>query len=219
MYLTHTRLMRESERTVHETAMHGTGRERRVCGQLVSDPAGYSRWYASHDHRMQLVGRLLRRESQLLELRRGCVEELHRAALVRYLNEFNLPSEERDRTLRVFYGVMDPREAAVLEHRRYLMAASSQLCATELLALAGDTLGVDLIRRYERAYAQYFSLFCERARRSEAGQRCLLGELLPEVKAIATRLHEHIVGRDLNRRRTAGFAPRSVAAWPRARAV
>jgi hypothetical protein len=203
--------MRESERTVHETATHGTGRERSVCGQLISDPARYSRWYARHEHRMQLVGRLLRRESQLVELRRACVKELHRAALVRYLHEFQLSSEERDCTLRLFYGVTDPREAALLEHHRYLLAASSQLCATELLALAGDILGVDLIRRYERAYAQYFSLFCECARRSEAGQRCLLGELLPEVKVIATRLHEHIVGRDPRRIRSARLAPHDVA--------
>ena len=197
IYLTHTRLMRESERTVHETATRGTTPERGICRQLVSDPARYSQWYARHERRMRRAGMLLRRESQILELRRACTEELHGAALVRSLRDFNVSSEERDRTLRLFYGVTDAREAAVLEHRRYLMAAASQLCATGLLALAGDTRGASLIGRYERAYAQYFGIFCEHARSSEARQRCLVSELLPEAKEIASRLLERILGGDL----------------------
>lgn len=85
IYLTHTRVMRESERTVHETATHGTGRERGVCRQLISNPTRYSRWYASHEHRMQLVGRLLRRESRAPSLLGGRVEPAvrHRASRTR----------------------------------------------------------------------------------------------------------------------------------------
>jgi hypothetical protein len=208
--------MRESERTVYETATHGKAPERGICRQLVSDPARYSHWYARHEHCMRLVGRLLRRESQLLELRRVCVEQLHRAALVRYLRDCHASSEERDSTLRLFYGVTDPYEAAVLEHRDYLVAASSQLCATALLTLAGDTYGVELIRRYETAYAQYFSVFCELGGTKGAGEGCLLGDLLPEMKDAATALRLRIVGGHVIPSRTTTFtvprrAPRSAA--------
>jgi len=202
IYLTHTRLMRESERTVHEAATRGTTSERRTCRQLVADRGRYTLWYARHDQRMLRVGRLLRQRSQLLDLRRACVEQVHRAALVRYMRDFQLPSEARERTLHLFYGVTDPREATLLEHRSYLMAASSQLCATRLLALAGDVRGIEIIGHYQRAYAEYFGLFCERARRAEARQRCLLGELFPEIEGVATRLRERILSGDLLPSRT-----------------
>ena len=195
-YLTHTRLMRESERIVHETATRGAAPERGICGQLVSDPGLYSEWYARHAHRMQRVGSLLRPESQLLDLRRACIEELHRAALVRTLRDFDVSREERDRTLCLFSGVANARKAAVLEHRNYLQAATSQLCTTRLLALAGDTRGRELISRYERAFAQHFRLFCEQTRRGEAGHHRLLDELRQKVTWVARGLLKRILGGD-----------------------
>jgi hypothetical protein len=39
------------------------------AGNDLSDPR-YSQWYARHERRMRRVGMLVRRESQILELRR-----------------------------------------------------------------------------------------------------------------------------------------------------
>jgi hypothetical protein len=88
------------------------------------------------------------------------------------------------------------------------LAASSQLCATALLTLAGDTYGVELIRRYETAYAQYFSVFCKLGGTKEASEDCLLGALLPEIEDAATALREHIVGDHVIPSRTTVFAMR-----------
>lgn len=186
--------MRESERIVRETARDAAARERGVCGQLIASEPRYALWHMRHEQRMSPIAKHGRRDSQILELRRAGVEQLHRAALVRYLRDWHVTGAERDQTLRQFYNVVDSREAAILEHRSYIAAASSQLCAAELLSLAGDTHGVKLLQRYERAYGQYFSLFCQRAGAGETQRRFLLGDLVPEVKIVATQLREHIVG-------------------------
>jgi hypothetical protein len=87
--------------------------------------------------------------------------------------------------------------AALAEHRQYLVATSTQLCATELLTLANDHRGVDLIRRYESTYGQFYSMFCDRARARQTGKTYVLGALIPEVKAGADRLRARILGGDL----------------------
>jgi hypothetical protein len=194
--------MRESERTVHETAANARAREQRVCDQLLSNQTRYSLWHMRYDHRMLPVAKLRRRNDQLLELRRTGVEQIHGAALVRYFRDFNVTGVERDNTLRLFHGVIDVREATLVEHRSYLLAASSQLCATEVLSLAGDTKGVDLVNTYERAYEQYLNLFCQRARAQSAIERSLFDDLLPDVKAVATRLRLRIVAGHLLPTRT-----------------
>jgi hypothetical protein len=202
IYLTHTRLMRESERTVHETASNSRARDQRVCDQLLANQPRYSLWHIRHDHRMTPVAKLRRREQQLLELRRTGVEQIHSAALVRYLRDFSVTGADRDNTLSLFYGVVDVREAAIVEHRKYVLAASSQLCATEVLTLAGDTKGVELVNTYERAYEQYLSLFCQRARAHSAIERSLFDDLLPDVKGVAARLRQRIVAGHLLPTRT-----------------
>jgi hypothetical protein len=194
--------MRESERTVHETAANSRAREQRVCDQLLSNETRYSLWHMRHDHRMTPVARLRRREDQLLELRRTSIEQIHGAALVRYLRDYGVTGADRDATLRLFYGVVDVREAAIREHRGYLLSASSQLCASEVLALAGDTKGVQLVNHYERAYEQYLSLFCQRARAAERTEHSVLDELMPDVKNVATGLRTRIIGGHLLPTRT-----------------
>jgi hypothetical protein len=202
IYLTHARLMRESERTVHETASDARAREQRVCDQLLANQPRYSLWHMRHDLRMTPVAQMRRREQQLLELRRTSVEQIHGAALVRYLRDFSVTGADRDGTLRLFHGVVDVREAAIVEHRNYLLAASSQLCASEVLALAGDSKGVELVNHYERAYEQYLSLFCQRARARSEIERSLFDDLLPDVKGVATRLRQRIVAGHLLPTRT-----------------
>jgi len=185
--------MDESERTVHERAARGEEIPRRVCAQLIADAPRYALWHARHEDSMTTVAAVKRRERQLVTLRSISVEQVHRTALIRYLRDYGVTGTARDETLRAFYAVVDARCAAVAEHRNFLMAASSQLCATDLLELAGDDKGVELVRKYETTYGHYFSMFCDRARATQRSATYLLSGLIPEVKGNAERLRQRIL--------------------------
>jgi hypothetical protein len=189
--------MSESENTVQEQAYHGSGLSQRVCRQLVGDRPKYSLWLSRHDRRMFTVAVLRQRERQLLTLRSVAIEQIHRTALVRYLREFGITGQARTQTLREFYGVLDPQRSAINEHRSYLIAASSQLCANDLLEMAGDNHGREMIQRYEATYGTFFSMFCDRARARENGTPYLLASLLPDVKITATKLRGRILSGQL----------------------
>jgi hypothetical protein len=194
LYITTTRLMLESERVVQDTALAGEEIPRRACSQLIADRPRYFQWHSHHELRMDGVAKTRRREPAVERLRALAVEQVHKTALVSYLRDGRVVGSARDRTLRLFYGPADIRDATLVEHRNYLLAASTQLCAHDLLGLIGDEDGLALIRTYELAYHQYFSLFCERGRAAQAGESYLLGSLLPEVKGTADRLRQRILG-------------------------
>jgi hypothetical protein len=193
LYLTQSRLMLESERAVQDRARSNEEIPKRVCSQLLADAPRYSLWHSRHESHMNDVARARRRERQVLSLRALTVEQIHRAALVRYLREHQVKGAARDQTLREFYGVVDPRESVVLEHRNYLLAASTQFCASDILELIGDTHGVELTRRYESAYQQFFGMFCERARARQDRRTYMLEALLPEARSAAERLRARIL--------------------------
>lgn len=134
-----------------------------------------------------------RRDRQILSLRAAALEQVHCTALVRYLREHNVTGIARDRTLAEFYGIIDPREAAIAAHRSYLIAASSEVCAYELLDLAGDTRGLALVQTYATSHAQFFSLFCDWARARREGTPYLLSSLIPEARAHAEGLRQRIL--------------------------
>ncbi len=193
LYLTRIGLMNESERTVHECATFGDELPRRVCRQLIADAPRYSLWQNRHADRMAHVAGARRRERQILALRSLAVEQVHRTALVSYLRDHHIVGHARDQTLQEFYRLADPRNAAVFEHRNYLLAASTQLCAVDILRLVEDADGLDLIQSYELAYRQYFGMFCERARAKRNGTPYLLATLLPEVRDAAQQLKLRIL--------------------------
>jgi hypothetical protein len=185
--------MIESENTVHENAAHGEGANRSVCGQLVSDEPRYSLWVSRHDRRMFTVSVQRDRNRQLLTLRSLAVEQVHRAALVRYLRDYRITGKAREQTLREFYGVLDPTRSALAEHRNYLLSASSQLCALDILDMTADKHGADLVRRYQTTYGHFFSMFCDRARARASNRVFLLACLIPEAKTAADRLRKSIL--------------------------
>jgi hypothetical protein len=133
------------------------------------------------------------RERQILALRAFALEQIHRAALVRYLRDYRVVGVERTQTLREFHGILDPRDATLTAHREYLLAASSQVSATELLELVNDHSGTELLGDYERAYGQFFSMFCEGSRAKQNRESYLLDGLLPEVRGVATRLRRRLL--------------------------
>lgn len=185
--------MLESERTVNDQAIYGDGTPHRVCSQLLAEPTRYSLWHARHDDGMGTVAGLRRRERQILSLRAFAVQQVHRAALVCYLRDHHVVGKARELTLQEFYGVLDPQDSALVEHRNYLLAASSQLCATDLLELVGDQRGLDLLRTYELGYGQFFSMFCEYSRARQSRRPYLLTSLIPEVRATARRIRQRIL--------------------------
>jgi hypothetical protein len=193
IYLTQARLMLESERIVHDHARSDEEIPQRVCRQLLADSARYGLWHARHENHMHTVASARLRERQIMSLRAVSIEQIHRTALVRYLRDHRVLGVARDQTLREFYGVMDPRESTIMEHRNYLLAASTQLCAADILELIGDNHGLDLVRRYELAYAQYFSMFCDQSRARQSGKSYMLEMLLPEVRNAAERLRLRIM--------------------------
>jgi hypothetical protein len=193
LYLTQSRLMLESERSVQDRARSDEEIAKRVCSQLLADAPRYSLWHARHEAHMNDVANARRRERQILTLRALSIEQIHRTALVRYLRDHQVKGTARDQTLREFYGVVDPRESAILEHRNYLLAASTQFCTADILELIGDTHGVELVRRYEFAYLQYFGMFCEQARARQNKKTYMLEALLPEARGAAERLRARIM--------------------------
>lgn len=190
--------MRESENAVREHAGSGDDVSQRVCSQLIASQPRYAEWHAAHEVKMWKVADARIRGPQVLALRTVAVQQIHRTALVNYLRVGRVTGPARDSALRLFHGVSDLRDATLAEHRSYLVAASTQVCARDLLELVGDAEGLGLIRHYELAYAQYFAMFCERGIALHTGKNYLLGSLLPEVKDVADRLRLKIVGSTLH---------------------
>jgi hypothetical protein len=169
----------------------------------LSQPTRYVRWHVRHEQRMGAVAEARLRQRQILALRAFALEQIHGSALVRYLRDSHIVGAERDRTLHHFFGVADARDAALMAHRDYILAASSQVCATDLLELANDDYGVELLAYYEQAYGQFFGMFCESERRKLEGTPYLLASLLPEVRTTASSLRRRILEGDSRRERRA----------------
>ena len=218
--------MLESEQAITDNARHGPAIIRRVCRELLSQPTRYAAWHARHEHRMGAVAEACLRQRQILALRAFALEQIHRSALVCYLRNHAIKGEARDRMLRNFFGVVDAREAALIAHRDYLLAASSQVCAMELLDLASDRRGIELLIEYQQAYGHFFMLLCESSRAHREGDPGLRSILLPEVRAVATSLRRRILESDsrhsrraqvehLSRDRTLGIQSYKLVRHPR----
>ena len=191
--------MLESEQAINEHAHAGPIVTQRVCAQLLNEPVRYVRWHVRHEQRMGAVAEARLRQRQILALRAFALEQIHGGALVRYLRDCRVVGEDRDRTLQHFFGVADSRDAVLRAHRDYILAASSQVCAADLLELANDDYGVELLVNYEQAYGQFFSMFCESERSKQKGEPYLLSSLLPEVRTAAGNLRRRILEGDSRR--------------------
>ena len=142
------------------------------------------------------------RQRQILALRAFALEQIHGSALVRYLRDYRVVGERATEPCSEFFGVADSRDAALMAHRDYLLAASSQVCATELLALANDDHGVELLNDYENAYGSVLQhVLRVRAQRSRIGEPYLLSSLLPEVRVVASNLRRRLLEGDSRRER------------------
>jgi hypothetical protein len=193
IYFTHTRLMHLSEDSVQFCAEAGVDPLKRVCARLRTDAPRYSTWISSHDSAMQTVANARRREPQITALRRTATTQIHRAALVRHLRDNEVDSGDREQLLREYYGPLDIGCATLAEHRSYMRAVSSQLCVGDLLDLVGDRDGIDLLARYQKEYAFYLAMHCDRSLAIAEGRPYLLASLLPEVRSSVSQLRQQIV--------------------------
>jgi hypothetical protein len=185
--------MRESESSVQSCAEFGAEPAQHICSQLIHSEPRYATWMSSHDRRMTMVSRGRSRERQIVSLRLVATEQIHRQALVRYLRDNHIRSEQRDLVLKEFYGPLDSRNAVLAAHREYTQAVSSHVCATDLIELCADRHGAKMLHQYEYAYGLYFAMHCDRARAISQGRTYLLGALLPEVKAGAKGLRDSLL--------------------------
>ena len=209
IYLTQGRLMQESERAIEDCAREGEPAPQRVCKQLLAQPPRYSRWHDGLENRMNAVADARVRTRQVLALRAFALEQVHQGALVRYLRDYHVVGHAREQTLRYFYGVLDPHDATLSEHRHYLLAATNQVCVTGLLEVADDTGGAELLQEYERAYGQFFRMFCEHSRAEQDRAPYLLESLLPEVRGVVARIRRRILDGDSPRKGPLGVTRRS----------
>jgi hypothetical protein len=196
VYITHTRLIRESESSVQTCAVIGAQPARHICSQLLDNDLRYATWMSSHDRQMTVVARGRLRERQIVSLRLVATEQVHRQALVRYFRDNEIRGEQRNLVLREFYGPLDSQNAVLAAHREYTKAVSSHVCAADLLELCEDREGARLLHQYEYAYGLYFAMHCDRARARSTHRPYLLGALLPEVKAGAKGLREKLLSGD-----------------------
>ena len=188
--------MQESEDSVRSHASAGAEPVARVCNQLIASSSRYTRWLSFHDRSMTTVSSGKMRDLQILKLRLVATEQIHRAALVRYLHDNQLTGKDREGVLREFYGALEIQNAVLAEHRLYSQAVSSQVSALDLLDLCGDRNGANMARQYQYDYGVYFSMHCDRARAQREQRRYLLASLIPEVKATAVTLRRRILEGD-----------------------
>lgn len=192
--------MLESEQAISDNAANGPLVARRVCAQLLSEPLRYGLWRIHHERRMNAVARARFRRGQVIALRAFALEQIHRSALVCYLRDHGVVGDARDGTLRRFLGTADSREAALAAHRDFLFAAASQICALELLELANDIQGVELLVEYQQAYGDFFRAACESARAKESDNGQAASGVLHEARAAASRVRRHVLEGDSPRR-------------------
>ncbi len=188
--------MLESEQAISAYAESGSPAVRRICTQLLCEPTRYGHWHAGYEHRMKTVAAMRRRQRQVLALRALSLGQIHGSALVRHLRDDHVIGSARARTLGLFFGVADERNATLRAHRDYLLSATSQVCTTELLALANDVRGVQLLHDYENVFGQFFGVFCAVTRARQGDKPYLLAGLLPEVRLEAANLRRKILEGD-----------------------
>lgn len=186
--------MRESESSIYEHAEHGTGDSHTACQQLVSKRPRYSLWVSRHEREMKAIAKAKLRERQITRLRGLAVGQIHRAALVRHLRANEITGKDRDLLLQEFFGPRDAECAILTEHRNYILAASSQVCAVDLLDLTGDRYGIKLVSRYQEEFGLFFAMYCDRARAQHYGRPYLLEGLIPEIRDEATRIRQMLMG-------------------------
>lgn len=186
--------MDESERALFEAASSSSARRARIAGHVISDIKIHRMWESRHADLVRPVAEESRRAPQLVELRKAEVRLTHKRALIDYVRKHRVKGAARDRVFAAFYGPKETTDAIVTEHRQYMVAVSSRISTDHLIDLMADPVSKDLVRLYERAYDQYFELYCFAASVEDGAMthavRAAMGDVAQRAKRIRKRLGE-----------------------------
>lgn len=185
--LTHPQLMRESERRIESAVESRDQRESIVACRLLADGAVLRLWDIEHARYMRVVARERRRLGQLAALRELSFALIHRKALFEHLCAERPRVDERRRIVALFHRSLAYSAALVSEHREFVRASCSMLCASHIAtSLLEEATFAEAFRDYAQLFAEYFRLFCSVSGGGvEATDPCR--DLLPYLKH---QLHE-----------------------------
>jgi hypothetical protein len=192
--LTHTLLMRGSERRVEEAAESEDPRESLAAGRLLADRNALQLWENEHARYMRTIAHERRRLAQLAVLRSISFGFIHRQALFNYLRTEAARGEHRRRVVSLFHGSRAYSDAVITEHHTFIRSTCSHLCANYIGArLLGEPDFEAAFQEYERLFGEYFRLFCgARSADPEAADPCQL--LLPYLKHEVNEQRRLIIG-------------------------
>ncbi len=159
----HRFLMDESEQALSVAAENADELESRTARKIITDSHLRRIWESRHAALVRPVAEQGRRTPQIVALRELNVGLLHRQALIDHVRRHKVTGEDRERLFRIFYGPKDIVGAIITEHRQYLLAVTSRICAAHLIGIMRDNVSQQLIDRYRSVYGDYFDLYCESA--------------------------------------------------------
>jgi hypothetical protein len=156
----HQTLMDESEQALLEAAQKNAGTESRIAKRILGDSRTHGLWEARHAELVRPVAEEKARAPQIMALRDLEVRLVHRRALIEHIRENEIRDAERERLFSVFYSFKEFPDAVLAEHREYVLAVSSRVCADHLIDIMQDPPSRKLLRLYETTYARYFEMYC-----------------------------------------------------------
>jgi hypothetical protein len=160
--INHLWLMRESERRVEEAAYSRDVDQQQLAQRVLSNPDLQRLWESEHSGYMHRVADHRRHRPQLAALRRVAFTLIHRKALFEYLRDAGVRGEERRRVVALFHGSRVYTEAVIAEHQLYVRSSLSHLCAAHIGATLEDGPAFEEpMQRYQQAYLEYLSLYCQ----------------------------------------------------------
>ena len=128
--LTHPQLMRESERRIERAANSRDAREAAVAVRLLDDRDAFRHWDTEHARYMRAVAHARHAPGQVAALRELALRLIHRKALFEYQRTEAPCGHERRRIVQLLHRSLAYTEAVVAEHRTFIRASCSTLCAT-----------------------------------------------------------------------------------------
>ena len=184
--------MDESERALADAAASPSAHVARIAKHVVSDAKIHRIWESRHAALVRPVAEQSRRAPQLIELRLAETRLTHNRALINYIRKNRVTGDRRDRVFAAFYGSRDTTDAILKEHRAYMVAVSSRVSTDHLIDVMCDPVSKDLIRQYEKAYDQYFEMFCFVASANDSAVADALRETMKDVAARARRIRNSL---------------------------
>lgn len=185
--------MHESGLALEQAANDDASGTASIAAQILTDPKKLRSWEANHARLLEPVAEHRRRKAQIMELRCLDTRLLQQSSLIRFIRSSGVTGETRERLFSIFYGPKDTVDAILTEHRRFLLAKSSQFSVDHLLHLMHDSTGDRLLKLYASAYANYFSLYCHFRCNDGSIMGEAVGPAMIDARKCVERLRERLL--------------------------